>query len=888
MLSSELREKFLKFFEKRGHLIYPSDSLVPNDPTLLFTSAGMVQFKPYFIGAQVPPSTRITTAQKCLRTGDLEVVGTTPFHHTFFEMMGNFSFGDYFKEEAITWAWEFLTSVIGFAPDQLWVSVYEDDDEAYEVWEKKVGVPAERIVRLGAGKNYWPPNAPTEGPNGPCGPCSEIFFDFGPEVGCRRPECDPSCDCARFSEVWNLVFMQYDRKEDGTLAPLPRKNIDTGLGLERVTAILQGTPTNFETDLFLPIIRKMEDLTNLKYNASESANDVSFRVIADHIRAMVFAIADGVLPSNVGRGYVLRRIIRRAVLKGLSLGLDDLFLDQLVPVVVEVMRSPYPELKERQDHICRTVRADEEKFRRTLSQGMQKLEEAIEAIVALGSEEKERKRLPGMEAFVLYDTYGFPLELTQEVAAEHGLEVDVEGFQEAMEEQRRRAREGSDIPSELFAASLTALAEIEKNEPSTDFVGYDALESEARVIGILKGAELVDSASEGESVDLVLDRTPFYAESGGQVGDTGFIKHEGGEIAVEQTSRVGSLIVHSGKVIRGKVCQGDKVNASVEATRRMATMRNHTATHLLHKALRVVLGDHVVQSGSSVDPFRLRFDFTHPLPLSFDEIRRVEEFVNTQIFRGHPVEVYYTTLEQAKESGATALFSEKYGGEVRVVKINDVSLELCGGTHVSNTSEVGLFKVLTESGIGTGLRRIEAVTGTTALEYLNERDRLLNEAAEVLRTNPPDVPEAAKKLLANLRAAEKQINELQRQIASNEAETLVAGAEEINGIKFIAARVAGNVDALSSLADGLANRLKSGIVVLGAPADGKIIFVSKVTPDLVQRGFHAGNLLREIAKVAGGGGGGRADFAQAGGRDASKLDEALARAKELIAEQTRT
>ncbi|MDH7482567.1 MAG: alanine--tRNA ligase [Armatimonadota bacterium] len=881
MLSSELRTKYLKFFEERGHLIYPSDSLVPDDPTLLFTSAGMVQFKPYFIGARKPPRSRITTAQKCLRTGDLEVVGTTPFHHTFFEMMGNFSFGDYFKKEAIAWAWEFLTKVLGFSPNDLWVSVYENDDEAYEIWEKIVGVPNERIVRLGAGKNYWPPNAPTEGPNGPCGPCSEIFFDYGADVGCKRPNCDPSCDCARFSEVWNLVFMQYNREEDGTLTPLPQKNIDTGLGLERVTAILQGTPTNFETDLFFPIIKSIEEVSGAKYQAKESDADIAFRVIADHIRAMVFAIADGVLPSNVGRGYVLRRIIRRAVLKGRLLGLQEPFLDRIAPVVVEVMKDPYPELVEREGHVCRTIRADEEKFLRTLNQGMQKLEEAIEAVLK-GSGGAE-KVLPGMEAFVLYDTYGFPLELTEEIAAEHGLRVDIQGFNEAMEEQRRKAREGSEIPSELFAASLMTLAEIEKEEPETEFVGYDMLISESKIVGILKNGELVDSASQNDEIELVLDRTPFYAESGGQVGDKGIITtKEGAEVAVEHTYRAGSLIVHSGRVTSGKLSRGERVTAAVDSVRRMATMRNHTATHLLHKALRVVLGEHVVQSGSSVDPERLRFDFTHPSPLSPEELARVESIVNTEIYNSLPVEIYQTTLEQAKEDGAMALFTEKYGGQVRVVRIGDVSLELCGGTHVSNTSQVGIFKIVSESSVGAGLRRIEAMTGLAALAYLNEREALLNAAAEILRTAPTDVPDAVRRLVENLKTAEKRISDLQRRIVSGGAEELASRAVDVNGIKLIAARVEGDAEALSTLADGLANKLKSAVVVLGAPADGKVIFVSKVTADLVKKGFNAGDIIREVAKVAGGGGGGRPDFAQAGGRDVGKLDEALEKARELV------
>ena len=882
MHSSELREKFLKFFEERGHLAAPSDSLVPDDPTLLFTSAGMVQFKPYFIGERVPPRTRIATSQKCLRTGDLEIVGTTPFHHTFFEMLGNFSFGDYFKEEAITWAWEFVTDVLKLPADQLWVSIYEKDGEAAEVWEGKIGIPRERLVRFGEKANYWPSNAPSEGPNGPCGPCSEIFYDFGPEVGCRRPECDPDCDCGRFSELWNLVFMEYNREEGGVLTPLPTKNIDTGLGLERVAAVLQGTPTDFETDLFMPIIREVALMAGVEYGKGDEA-DVALRVIADHARAIAFAVSDGVMPSNIGRGYVLRRIIRRAVLKGKSLGLEDLFLDRLTPVVINLMEVPYPGLREHADHISRTVRADEEKFRRTLEMGIQKLNESIERLTARGATE-----IPGMEAFVLYDTYGFPFELTQEIAEGRGLSVDVQGFENAMEEQRRKAREGSDVPAELFAGSLGALAEIEKVEPATEFVGYQDLTSAARVVGILKGAELVNSAAAGDKVDIVLDVTPFYPDSGGQVTDTGTITRDETQMRVENVTRVGSLIVHSGQVKAGELRTGDEVTAAVDSAPRVSTMRNHTATHLLHKALRMMLGEHVVQSGSLVEPTRLRFDFTHMLPVTPGELQEVEKIVNNEILRDDEVQGFETTLEQAKADGAMALFGEKYSGTVRVIKIGDYSMELCGGTHVGRTSQIGVFKIVSEGSIGTGLRRIEAVTGSSALEYIRERDRLLNEVADTLKISPAEAPDAVARLTESVKAAEKQIEGLKRRTAVSQADELASQAVEHNGVLLVASRVeTGDVELMSSLADSLASKLKSAVIVLGGPADGKVVFVSKVTADLVKRGFHAGNLVREVAKVAGGGGGGRPDFAQAGGKDVGKLDEALTKAGELVEQQAR-
>ena len=881
MLSSELRDKFLRFFESKGCLIAPSDSLVPDDPTLLFTSAGMVQFKPFFIGERVPPRTRMTTAQKCMRTGDLEIVGTTPFHHTFFEMMGNFSFGDYFKAEAITWAWEFLTDVIGFKPEDLWVTVYQTDDEAYDIWHDTVGIPAERIVRLGEKSNYWPSNAPSEGPNGPCGPCSEIFFDFGKDVGCCSPDCNPDCDCARFSEVWNLVFMQYNREEGGVLTPLPKKNIDTGMGLERVSAVLQRTPTNFETDLFKPIIDKIAEISGRQYTAAEIESDIAFRVIADHVRSTVFCLADGVMPSNVGRGYVLRRIIRRAVLKGRLLDLDEMFLDKIVPVVVEIMRGPYPELAERQDHITRTVRAEEEKFRRTLDMGMQKLEDAIKT---LGAENETE--IPGMEAFVLYDTFGFPLELTQEMAAERGLTVDAQGFDDAMEEQRRRAREGSDISTDVFGGSLGALAEIEKTNPETEFVGYTAFEASARVVGILKGGELVNSAQAGEKVDIVLDKTPFYAESGGQVSDVGTIASDSVQAEVEHVAKVGTLSVHTSTVKSGEIKAGDQVEAVIDRRRRMATMRNHTATHLLHKALRTVLGEHVVQSGSLVEPGRLRFDFSHFQAVSPAELEEVERIANRAILDDLDLSITETTLEQAREDGAMALFGEKYSGVVRMVRIGDFSLELCGGTHVNRSSQIGLLRIMSETSVGAGLRRIEAVTGEGALDYIREREKLLASAAEALKVSPFAVPEAIERTLESARSAEKRVEEMQKQSAAAQAGDLASSAVEYNGVKLVAAQVpSGDADALSSMADNLANALNSGVVVLGGASDGKVVFVAKVTQDLVKRGFNAGNLVREVAKVAGGGGGGRPDFAKAGGKDADKIGDALARAEELVKQQ---
>lgn len=877
MLSSEIREKYLQFFESKGSLIIPSDSLIPNDPTILFTIAGMVPFKPYFIGERIPPRRRLTSSQKCLRTGDLDIVGTTASHHTFFEMLGNFSFGDYFKEEAITWAWEFLTKVLSIPRERLWVTVYKLDDEAAEIWSTKTDVIKERIIRLGEKSNYWPSNAPSEGPNGPCGPCSEIFYDYGEDVGCGGSDCGPDCDCGRFCEIWNLVFTQYNREDGGVLTPLPQRNIDTGMGLERVSRVLQGAKTNFDTDLFTPMIQKTCSLSGAEYG-KDKGTDVALRVVADHARAMVFTMADGVMPSNVGRGYVLRRIIRRAVLKGKFLGAKGLLLDKLVPVVVEIMKGAYPELAERQDHIRRTVRAEEEKFTKTLDMGLQKLEEAIARLTESGSQE-----IPGMEAFVLYDTYGFPLELTLEIAEERGLKVDTQRFEEAMEEQRRRAREGSDISTDVFSGSLGALAEIEKTVPSTEFVGYKDFQITSRVVGILKDGELVHSATAGDKVNIVLDKTPFYPEGGGQVTDEGVLSSDGLQVRISSSSRVGALIVHAGEILSGTLNTGSDVEAKIDLPRRLSIMRNHSATHLLQKALRMTLGEHVVQSGSLVEPTRFRFDFTHPQGISADDIRQIEQIVNDAVAQDIPVQTYETTLEEAKSGGAMALFSEKYGGVVRVVKAGEFSMELCGGTHISRTSQICLFKIMSESSVGAGLRRIEAVTGSYALAYLLEREELLNKAADLLKTGPSDVPEAVEKLHESLRSAEKQIESLQRKSAAGEADEIASTAEQIDGVAFVAAQTkTGDADLMSTLADALAGKLKSGVIVLGGPVDGKAIFVCKVTPDLVARGLHAGNIVREVAKVAGGGGGGRPDFAQAGGKDATKLVDALAKARELV------
>lgn len=877
MLSSELRTKYLKFFESKGHLIHPSDSLVPDDPSLLYTSAGMVQFKPYFVGERIPPRGRIVTSQKCMRTDDIDEVGDA-VHHTFFEMLGNFSFGDYFKRDAIHWAWEFLTEVLGINPDYLWTSVYLDDDEAANVWIKEIGFPADKVVKLGEDKNYWPADAPSKGPNGPCGPCNEIFLDVAPEKG--RPE-DPTWSIAhdsnRFVEIWNLVFQQFDRQEDGTMKPLPTKNIDTGMGLERTVAVLNGVASDYETDLFLPIIQRVESLTGAKYGA-DADTDKAIRVIADHVRSAIFTIADGVMPSNVGRGYVLRRLIRNAVVKGRKLGLTTNFITPIIPVVVDIMGDVYNEIVDRQAYIEKVIGSEEDKFRHTLESGMQRLEDQIEAAAASGS-----KVLDGEAAFTLYDTYGFPLELTKEIASERGVAVDMDGFEAAMEEQRRRAKESSEFAGALFGGGGGALLELEKTIEATQFVGYEETESEGTILAILKGEELVASAKEGDEVEVVLDVTPFYAESGGQVGDTGSIVNNGSALEVFDTVKASRFFFHKGKVESGSMSVGDKVQTRVDVKRRRAIARNHTATHLLHAALHQILGEHALQAGSVVDPSRLRFDFSHFQAVTREELQQIEDKVNEFILADVQGNVTIANIDEARKMGATALFGEKYGNEVRVVRMGDISIELCGGTHLQHTSQVGLFKILSESSVGAGLRRIEAVTGEGAVKHVKEVEEQLRKVAEALSASPSEVVSAAERMIFNLHEAHKEVDTLKARGAAAQADDLVASAQDANGVKFVTASISTvDVPTLQKLADSVADKLGSGMVVLAGVSDGKVLFVGKVTSDLVGKGFHAGNTLREVAKIAGGGGGGKPEFAQAGGKDASKVKEALGKAVEII------
>ncbi|MCL6522291.1 MAG: alanine--tRNA ligase [Firmicutes bacterium] len=878
--SSEIRSRFLGYFERQGHTVVPSSPLVPqNDPTLLFTNAGMVQFKDVFLGNARLPFRRATTAQKCMRAGgkhnDLENVGRTPRHHTFFEMLGNFSFGDYFKAEAIRFAWEFLTRELELDPERLWVTVYRDDDEAEQLWRSVAGVPAERIVRLGEKDNFW-----AMGDTGPCGPCSEIIYDRGEEHRCGAPACGVGlCDCDRWLEIWNLVFMQYDRDEAGVLHPLPKPSIDTGMGLERIASVLQQVDSNFDTDLFHPIIRRIEELSGRRYD--RGVGGFPFRVIADHARAGAFLIADGVLPSNEGRGYVLRRILRRAARFGRVLGLERPFLAEVAGTVVALMGDAYPELREREGFVREVIRREEERFLQTLEQGVRAFAELAERCRAEG-----RAELRGEEAFLLYDTYGFPLDLMQDMAEEAGLGLDLAGFQAALERQRERAR--ADRAARGLRAG-DAVAQLVADLPATRFLGYEGTEARARVLAVVvagEAPERVEEAEEGSEVRVVLDQSPFYAEGGGQVGDTGWLLSDEARVRVTDTQEVGRGVhLHFGRVEAGTLRAGAELEARVDAQRRRAIMRNHSATHLLHKALKEILGEEATQAGSLVAPDRLRFDFTHEGPLDEETLRRVEERVNERILDALPASVQVLPLEEARKTGAIALFGEKYGERVRVVAMGDYSRELCGGTHVHNTAEIGSFKIVSESSIGAGLRRIEAVTGTGVVEYARLQERRLRETAELLRAPEEEVPARVAALAEELRGTQRRLRELEEKLVRIAAERLLAQAETVAGVRVVRGELEGaGPEELRQASDWLRQRLGSGVVLLAARSDGKVQFVAAVTADLVARGFHAGRIVGAAARVAGGGGGGRPELAQAGGRRPELLERALAAGVDALRE----
>lgn len=868
MTSSEIREKFLNYFVSNGHTRVPSSSLVPlNDPTLLFSNAGMNQFKDVFVGLRTLPFKRATTSQKCVRAGgkhnDLESVGRTARHHTFFEMLGNFSFGDYFKKEAIEYAWEFLTEIMELPKEQLWVSVYNEDDEAYALWQQVAKMPAERIVRMGEKDNFW-----SMGDTGPCGPCSEIYIDRGEGYRCNQKECKiGKCDCDRWRELWNLVFMQFNRDEDGLLKPLPNPSIDTGMGLERIATVVQNVYSNYDTDLLRPIIAFIENMTGKKYDAGDRG--FPFRVIADHSRAVAFLISDGILPGNEGRSYVLRRILRRAVRYGKELGLNKPFLYKTVPEIASLMQDAYPELKKNVEYIQKVVFLEEERFHATINDGLKMLYEGMDTL-----KQQHQKVIPGEMAFMLYDTYGFPLDLTRDVAMENGFDVDIKIFEELMSKQRQKAksaRKESYQIDELFRI-LSPLS-------PTEFLGYDRLDSEGKIQIILNKSLMPIERSSEPSAELILvmDKTPFYAESGGQVGDKGVIKGDNFEFIVDDTLKTSDgKIYHLGRLANGFVQVKDRVVSRVDAARRMSVARNHSSTHLLHKALKDVLGEHVNQAGSLVDANRLRFDFTHFAAMTQEEIKKVEDSVNEVILRNLPVEVLETTVQEAQESGAVALFGEKYGNRVRMVLMGDYSKELCGGTHVKSTAEIGLFKIISEYSIGSGLRRIEAVTGKNLLNYLEDMIENINSIAGLLKVAPNEIYGKIEEILEDIRCKERELSSLRQHAINAQIEEILKKKTTINGINVISSKAEiKEIDDLRKMSDALREKIVSGIIVLGGISGDKVNFVAAVTDDLVLKGFHAGKIVKQIAQTAGGGGGGRSDFAQAGGKHPEKLVEAL-------------
>jgi alanyl-tRNA synthetase len=863
--AADARRAFLEFFRERGHTVVPSSPLVPaNDPTLLFTNAGMVQFKDVFLGKEQRDYARATTSQRCVRAGgkhnDLENVGYTARHHTFFEMLGNFSFGDYFKRQAIRYAWEFLTERLRIDPSRLWVTVYRDDDEAAAIWLNDIGVPAQRFARMGEKSNFW-----AMGDTGPCGPCSEIFYDHGAQVP-GGPPGSADEDGDRFVEIWNLVFMQFDRAADGTLTPLPRPSVDTGMGLERIAAVLQGVHSNYDIDLFRNLIRAAAELAGTTDFSSSS-----LRVIADHIRACTFLIVDGVLPSNEGRGYVLRRIIRRAVRHGYKLGIEEPFFYKLVEVLQREMSSAYPELARGRKHAERVLEQEEERFAETLANGMALLEEAIGRITA----REGSSVIPGEVVFKLYDTYGFPADLTADVARERGLAIDAVGFDAAMEEQRRRSQEASRFGIDLRAGTAV--------DARTAFHGYEGLEAEGRVLALLKDGAQVQALRAGERGEVVLDRTPFYAEAGGQVGDTGVLAGSGTRFEVEDTVKRGAAHSHIGRIVEGSLRPGDTVRATVDGVRRRAIALNHTATHLLHAALRKVLGTHVQQKGSRVAPDRLRFDFSHFEPVTQAQLTEIERLVNTQIRVNAPAETRLMGYDSAVAAGAMALFGEKYDQEVRVLRIGDFSMELCGGTHVQRAGDIGLFKVTGESGVASGVRRIEALTGEAAIEYVERSDDALRTVAHLVRGSREDVAEKVRETLERIRALEKELRSVKDRLASGQGTDLAAGAIDVAGVKIVATQVDGaDTAALRSAVDRLKESLKSAVVVLATiESPEKIVLVAGVTADQTHR-VKAGELAAAIAAKIGGRGGGRPDFAQAGGSNAAALPAALASVPDFV------
>lgn len=871
---NEIREKFLAFFESKEHLRMNSFPLVPiNDKSLLLINSGMAPLKPYFTGDEIPPRKRVTTCQKCIRTPDIENVGKTARHGTFFEMLGNFSFGNYFKLEAIPWAWEFCTEVMEMPEDRIWISIYLDDDEAFDIWHKNVGIPKDKIVRLGKEDNFW------EHGLGPCGPCSELYFDRGEAYGCDSPTCGVGCECDRYVEFWNLVFTQFDKDDQGNYNLLPNPNIDTGMGLERLAVIMQGVDTIFEIDTVGHVLNYICKKAGVTYGENPD-DDISIRVITDHIRSVTFMIADGVMPGNEGRGYVLRRLLRRAVRHGKLLGIKDLFLYDVAKEAIRVSEGAYPELKEKQDFIQKLIRIEEERFKETIDQGLSILNKEIDKMIAM-----EESVFPGGGAFKLYDTYGFPFDLTKEIIEERGLKIEESEFEKEMQAQRERAR------ADRLNSDLAVWADDPFNplgaEAVNTFVGYDNLKSEGEILGLYANDTLVNEVKEGDEVLVLLNQTSFYAESGGQTGDHGIIQNPGGLIEVTDCKK-GSLgrHIHSGIVKSGIVKVGEVVITEVDENLRKAVQRNHTCTHLLHKALKQVLGDHVEQAGSFVSPDRLRFDFNHFQGMSREEKRQVEEIVNTAILEAYDVDIFETNIDKAKALGAAALFGEKYGEIVRVVKVGDFSTELCGGCHITNSSQIGFFKLLSEGGVAAGIRRIEAATGFNALYVVEKMDDTLMDVSEAMKTNPDLLLEKVNEMSETTKQKEKAIAELKQKFAGNMILDIHQKMILINGVQVTIAELEGiPMDELRTISDLLKDRMGSGIVLLGSALEGKVNFIATGTKDMVKRGFHAGKVVKEVATIAGGGGGGRPDMAQAGGKAPEKLQEALEKGEACIKAQ---
>ena len=871
---NELRKMFLTFFESKGHLAMKSFSLVPhNDKSLLLINSGMAPLKPYFTGQEIPPRTRVTTCQKCIRTGDIENVGKTARHGTFFEMLGNFSFGDYFKKEAIAWTWEFLTEVVGLDPDRLYPSVYVDDDEAWEIWNKQIGIPEERIFRFGKEDNFW------EHGSGPCGPCSEVYYDRGEKYGCGKPDCTVGCDCDRYMEIWNNVFTQFDNDGHGNYTELEQKNIDTGMGLERLACIVQDVDSMFDIDTIRALREHVCRLAGKEYE-KDYATDVSIRVITDHIRSVTFMISDGIMPSNSGRGYVLRRLLRRACRHGRLLGIKGEFLVELAQTVIDGSKDGYPELEEKKDFIFKVITKEEEQFNKTIDQGLSILEGLESQMEKEGS-----KVLSGEEAFRLYDTYGFPVDLTREILEEKGFSIDEEGFEKAAKAQKERAK-GTFGETNYMGADVTVYESIDPAVTST-FVGYDHLTYDSEITVLTTEDEVVDALSDGQKGTVFVKETPFYATSGGQEADNGVIRTEDGLFQVEDTIKLlGGKIGHVGHVVSGMLKVGDKATLEVNEEKRALSARNHSATHLLQQALRQVLGTHVEQAGSSVNEYRLRFDFTHFSALTKEELKKVEEIVNEQIMNCLPVKAENMPIEEAKKTGAAALFGEKYGDIVRVVSMGDFSKEFCGGTHVVNTGVITAFKIISETGVAAGVRRIEALTSKGLLRYYDELEEKLERSAKLLKTTPDKLEERLSHMISENKELHSEVESLKSKLAKESMGDVTDQVTEVKGVKFLAAKAPGaDMNGLRDLGDQLKEKLGEGVIVLASDAGGKVSLMATATEGAIKAGAHAGNLIKAIAGCVGGGGGGRPNMAQAGGKNPAGIDEALEKAKEVLENQ---